>query len=185
MRALTYDEIRDTVYARIAEIFPDVPVLDLGSHTAFRGRDFVEIELPVVTYSLSYRPNFSRVVETWEEKDIPNLTATLEELIPYDIVLTIGCHSDLLKEAEELALRVQRNLGRAPCIGEIGFCLVDTTYGGAFDLTGVYSFTFRYEGWARLPGPKDTVPLIREVVLPLKPCFSEGGEEIDEIRAEP
>jgi hypothetical protein len=185
MRGLTFDEIRDQVHARLAQIFPDVDILDVGSHSAFRGQDFIQIEPPVVTYALRFTPNFRRVVDEWTTKDLMNYTATIEELIPYDVILHIGCHSDLMKEAEDLALRLLRGLGRAPCIGEIGFHLVDTSYTGAFDLTGIYSYGFRYEGWVRLPGPVQTAPLIREIHWQATIPDETLGEQLGDSQVQP
>ena len=45
MRALTFDEIRDQVHACLAEIFPNVDILDVGSHSAFRGQDLSRLSL--------------------------------------------------------------------------------------------------------------------------------------------
>ena len=168
MKAFTFDEIRDGVYTALKGIFPHYEILDLGSHMAFRGREFTEIELPVVTYSLSFRPNYARVVDEHTEKDVEKSVVTIEELIPYDVTLLVGVHSDLVQEAEAMALAVQRAWGYAPCVAGIGFHLTSLSYGGAFDLTGVASFQLQYVGWVRLPGPKtEAIPMIREVQMNL------------------
>ncbi|MCS7240831.1 MAG: hypothetical protein NZ651_06275 [Candidatus Bipolaricaulota bacterium] len=163
MRAFTFNEVRDIVAEKLKEIFPELwpyRVLDYSALQRYRGRDFLEVELPVVTYSLQFRPHFERVVDYKKIIYLDQNRGIVQELVPYIADLALACHSDVQAEAEELALRVHQKLGRAPCLGGIGFHLVRSLYGGAVELQGIYSILFAWEGWFRLAGPTAEAGLI-------------------------
>lgn len=163
LRAFTFDEVRDIVAQALQALYPDVSVLDYGTLARFSGRTFLDVELPVVTYSLTFAPHLARVTDEVETLLLEEKKVRVEEMVPYSVRLTVAAHSDVQAEAEELALRAHRAFGRAPAIGGIGFHIVGVYTGGAVELTGIYTYGFSWEGWIRIAGPVQEAPAITEV----------------------
>lgn len=163
---LTFEDVRDRVSQALKGIFPELwpyHILDFSSLERYRGRNFVDVELPAITYSMQFEPHLERVVDYYKRVDEEQEIVEVEEGLPYRVWLYLACHSDVQKEAEELGLRVHRGLGRAPVIGDIPFYIDRSVYGGAVELNGIYSVLFAWEGWVRIAGLKVVGPLLKQI----------------------
>lgn len=202
MKARTYDEIRDAIYNEIVAVFPGYRVYDFGNRETFRGQDFIEIELPSITYSLYMELDYSRVVDEYTEIDLERNVGRVTEMIPYKARITIGCHSEFQKEAEQLSQMIHSHWGHAPCFAGIGCRLHRVAFADALETGGVYSYEFSWVGWVRLAGRRQEYPLIRdiqysldvlpeeEIVIPVseEPPVSElppASIEVSEVGEEP
>lgn len=182
MRAFDFDQISDEVYEALQVVYPTAHIYDMGGMDRMAPEVFTGIELPAVTYSLRLELNLERVTDYLTTKDTTNMQGTVEEMVPYDLAITVGCHSDLRREAQAMALQAHRAFGRAPCVGSIGCYLEDTYNTDFFQETGVFSFYFRWVGWLRLSGRAETAPLVETVRHRLEMRLRPGGEaEVEEV----
>lgn len=162
IQPLTFKNVRDIVYDDLRAMFPHETILDTGDKSRFKEQDYAYVDLPMVAYSLRYELALPRVTDAVTTKDLVSMTGEVEQLVPYDVILNVSCHGRLQEDAEDMALRVHRAWGRAPCIGGIGFHIDDVYHTGAAGF-GVYSHHFRWVGWFRIAGPLFEAPLVTEV----------------------
>lgn len=177
MKTWTFDEIRDAIYDELVQAFPGERIYDLGKITTFTGQQFVDVELPCITYSLLLTLDYSRVVDELTEIDEAAGVGRVTELIPYRALITIACHSELQKEAEALSHRIHTRWGHAPCFAGIGCRLNRVDYADATETNGVYSYEYSWVGWVRLAGRTQEAPLLRTVRAPVD---VKSGETLEE-----
>ncbi len=163
MKPVSFDELRDAIYNEVKTAFPGMRVYDVGSRSPAGAMQLVEIELPAITYSLSLELDYSRVVDELTEVDQDKKICRVTELIPYRAKVTVACHSEFQKEAEELSERIHRHWGHAPCFAGVGCRLADVRHVDAIETGGVYSYEFAWVGWIRLAGRTQEGPLLSGV----------------------
>ena len=154
---MTVTEFRRALGQEIVDALSGYQVLYMGDV-----RDYREVELPLVTYSIRVKVNYERGYDEFTEKDLQAYTGTVTQLIPHDVILTIGVHSLYMEEADSMYHAVLRTFGFAPLIGGIGFKLTNDSPRPAEEF-GVYSYWLEYTGWVLLEGVAVTAPLVREV----------------------
>ena len=180
---MTLDYLLDTVYEELRKLFPNSQILDVGDRTVFRGQDFMEVEVPLVTYSVRFELHPERVLDFITEKDLEAYTASIQEEVPYKMHIYIGLHSDIEREADEMAQTLLRGWGYAPRLGAtpddedagFGCYLEDFERLGVQDF-GVASRVFHYVSWVRLDGRVEEVPLVRRVDYTVEPVICERAE---------
>jgi len=183
---MTIDYILDTVYNELYALFPNVRILDVGDRSVFQGRDFVEVELPLVTYSVRFDVHSERVVDFITDKDFVNYTATIQEEVPYVMHLFVGLHAEIEREADDMAQTLLGGWGYAPRLGAdpddpsagFGCYLEDFERLGVQDF-GVASRVFHYTAWVRLDGRAEQVPLVQRVDYVLDPVICPRAEPAD------
>jgi hypothetical protein len=188
MKARTFNDIRDAIYEEIVEAFPGHRVYDFGKQETFRGQDFLEIELPSLTYSLYLELDYSRVVDEYTEIDEENEVGRVTEMLPYKARITIGCHAEFQKEAEELSHTIHQHWGHAPCFDGIGCRLLRAHHSDSHEGGGVYSYMFSWTGWVRIAGRTQEAPLVKEVQYPIEvlpegslPKTDEDSESVPDL----